>query len=181
MMMNKEFKENYKLEQLKYARLLLEEAKADKKRLFMHNMYKVEDSFQITNGYIAVVLKEPIEGLEVSTDLTDYFDCRTVINRKDKNYYEYDYDYKKVKIDLSELEKLVGRIKNLKPPKNFKCVYKQYNVYYNPLYLLTAIKILGTNNVDVYFHTSSSNEPIYLKSDLGEGIVLPVKVNKEDI
>lgn len=163
-------------EQLKYARLLLKSAKQDTTRTFMHTMYKIDNTYQILDGFVAVVLNEPIAGLEVKDYEEGYFDCRTVINRANKNYFEYDYNYKKVDVDLLEMEQLVLKNKKSKPPYPTETLCHKYNTYYSPLRLLIAIKILGTNNVDIYFHTSSEKDPIYLKSDLGEAIVLPITV-----
>lgn len=170
---------NYKKEQLKYAKLLLKEAKKDTGRPFIHKMYKVDNTYQILDGFVAIVLKEPISGLEINTNSENCFDCRNVINRTGKNYYDYDYNYEKVDIDLLELEQLALKIKKSKPPYPTETLCHKYSTYYSPLRLLTAIKILGTNNVDIYFHTSSEKDPIYLKSDLGEAIVLPITVPKE--
>lgn len=172
---------NNKKEQLRYAKQLLADAKKDKARPLIHKMYQIDDTYQLTDGYIGVVLKEPITGLELNTNEGQYFDCRTVINRTGKNYYDYDYNYKEVDIDLLELEQLVLKIKKYKePPYPTEFLGNKYNTYYSPLRLLTAIKILGTENVKVYFHTSSEKSPIYLKSDLGEGLVLPITVPKQE-
>ena len=170
---------NYRKEQLKYAKLLLKEANKDTGRPLIHKMYKIDDTYQILDGFVAVVLKEPISGLEINTNSEHCFDCRKVINRTEKNYYDYDYDYEKVGIDLLELEQLALKIKKFKPPYPIENLCHKYNTYYSPLRLLTAIKILGTNDVDIYFHISSEKDPIYLKSDLGEAIVLPITVSKE--
>lgn len=170
---------NCKRDQLKYAKLLLKEAKKDTGRPLIHKMYKIDDTYQILDGFVAVVLKEPISGLEINTNSEHCFDCRNVINRAGKNYYDYDYNYEKIDIDLLELEQLSIKIKKYKPPYPTETLCHKYNTYYSPLRLLTAIKILGTNNVDIYFHTSSEKDHIYLKSDLGEAIVLPITVPKE--
>lgn len=175
----KNCKNNYKKEQLKYAKLLLKEAQKDEKRPLIHKMYKVDDTYQILDGFVAIVLKEPISGLELNTDDGEYFDCRNVINRAGKNYYDYDYNYEKIDIDILELEQLTLKIKRLKPPHSKETICNKYNTYYSPLRLLTAIKILGTKDVDIYFHTSSEKDPIYLKSDLGQALVLPIIVAKD--
>lgn len=170
---------NCKRDQLKYAKLLLKEAKKDTGRPLIHKMYKIDDTYQILDGFVAVVLKEPIAGLELNTANGEYFDCRNIINRAGKNYYDYDYNYEKIDIDLLELEQLAIKIKKSKPPYPTETLCHKYNTYYSPLRLLIAIKILGTNYVDIYFHTSSEKDPIYLKSALGEAIVLPITVPKE--
>lgn len=170
---------NNKKEQLKYAKLLLKNAQKDTNRPLIHKLYKLDNTYQLLDGFVAVVLKEPISGLEINTNSKHCFDCRNVINRAGKNYYDYDYNYEKVDIDLLELEQLALKIKKSKPPYPTETLCHKYSTYYSPLRLLTAIKILGTKDVDIYFHTNSEKDPIYLKSALGEAIVLPITVPKE--
>lgn len=168
----------FEKEQLKYAKLLLKNASDS--RPLLKKMYKVNNTFQLCDGYVGVVLKEPIKGLELNTAEGEYFDCRTIINRSGKNYYDYDDDYTEVDIDILELEQLAIKIKKYKePPYPNEFLKYKFNTYYHPLNLLTAIKILGTENVKVYFHTSNGKDPIYLKSNLGEGIVLPIIVSNK--
>ena len=176
----KNYNSNYQKDCLKYAKLLLKSAKEDKSRPLLHTMYKLDDTYQITDGFIAIVLKEPVAGIEISIGDEQYFDCRNVINRKGKNYYEYDYNYSKVDMDLFELEQLALKSKKYKnPPYPTELLSYKYNTYYHPLRLLTAIKILGTKDVKVYFNTSNEKDPIYLKSNSGEAVVLPIIVNQE--
>ena len=172
---------NNKKEQLKYAKLLLKNAQKDTNRPLIHKLYKLDNTYQLLDGFVAVVLKEPIAGLEINTNEGQYYDCRTVINRPNKNYYDYDYSYEKVDIDLLELEQLALKIKKSKPPYPTETLCCKNNTYYSPLFLLTAIKILGSKDVEIYFHTSSEKDPIYLKSSLGESIVLPIIVPKDTI
>lgn len=174
----KNSKNKYDKEQLKSAKALLKDVSND--RPLFKKMYKVDDSYQLVDGYTAVVLKEPIVGLELNTSDGEYLDCRTIINRSGKNHYEYDNDYKEVKIDLLELEQLSLKIKKYKErPYPTEMFGHNFNTYYDPTKLLIAIKILGTENVKVYFHTTNGKDPIYLKSDLGESIVLPIFVPNE--
>ena len=87
--------------------------------------------------------------------------------------------YQKEKIDMLELEQQAIKIKKIKDiPIPLENIGKIKNTYYNPMYLLWAIKILGTTNVNIYFNNSNPKEPIYLKSELGEAIVLPIKQPK---
>lgn len=175
----KNSKSKYEREQLKSAKTLLKNIGDDKPRF--KKMYKIGNSFQICDGYVAVVLNKSIKGLELNTADGEYFDCRNVLKTANGNYFENDYNYEKVDIDILELEQLAIKIKKYKePPYPTEFLKQKFNTYYHPLRLLTAIKILGTENVKVYFHTSNGKDPIYLKSDLGEGIVLPITVSKNE-
>lgn len=96
-------------------------------------------------------------------------DCRKIINSCNLA------EHKDVKIDMLELEQKAIIVKKLKgamiPLENQIHIN---NLFCNPIYLLRAIKILGTENVTAYAHIDSQREPIYLKSELGEAIVLPI-------
>ena len=166
---------NNNKDRLKYAKKLLKNIPDDKPQFI--KMYKIDNTYQLCNGFIAIVLKEPIFGLELNTAECEYFDCRKVTNRSGKNYYEYDYEYKETNIDLLELQQLVMKISKYKDtPYPIELLGHNYNTFYHPLNLLIAIKILGTDNVKVYFNVEDSTDRIYLKSDLGEAIVQPIKV-----
>lgn len=174
----KNSKNKYEKEQLKSAKALLKSASDD--RPLFKKMYQVDGTYQLCNGFIAIVLYNMIAGLELNTKEIPSLDCRTVVKPSSGNYVEYDYNYKEVDIDLLELEQLAVKIKkNKESPYPIELLGHKFNTYYHPLNLLTAIKILGTQNVKVYFHTTNAKDPIYLKSDLGEGIVLPMKMPDE--
>jgi len=165
-----------KKQQLTAAKALLVSAQKDKTRTFTHKPYVVDDSYQICNGYVGIVLKEPINGLEYNSEKANYFDCRNIIFSKYKNDFRYDYNYEKVEIDLLELEQksiTAKRVKDLPLPD--EVLGHQFKTYYNPIYLLNTIKVLGSENVEIYFHKSGSAE-IYLTSDLGDAVVLPIKM-----
>ena len=163
-------------DQLKYAKQLLKNSytKNENRPLF-HKIYKVDDTFQLCDGFTAIVLNNMIDGLELNTEKGDYLDCRKII----KSCNPTGYEYQKEKIDMLELEQQAIKIKKIKDiPIPLENIGKIKNTYYNPMYLLWAIKILGTTNVNIYFNNSNPKEPIYLKSELGEAIVLPIKQPK---
>lgn len=164
---------NSKKEQLKSAKELLKNSKdVNENRILFHKIYKYDDTYQLCDGFIAVVLKDMIDGLELNTADGEYLDCRNVINSCTPTEYEYD----EVKIDRLELEQKAIVVKKMKvytPPIEQQVHIN--NLYFNPVYLLRAIKILGTENVKVYAHRSYEKQPIYLKSELGEAIVLPIQ------
>ncbi len=168
-------------QQLKTAKEFLKNsAKSNEVRPLFHKMYKIDDTYQLCDGFVAIVLKNKIEGLEVNTAEGEYLDCRKVIHRDYNIMYNLEEIYSKEEIDLLELEQqatIVKRIKNLPLPD--EVMQNKYRTYYNPLKLLTAIRILGTKNVEIYFPKNDSKAPIYCLSDLGEAIVLPVKMPTE--
>mgnify|MGYP003305873890 FL=1 len=55
------------------------------------------------------------------------------------------------------------------------------NLYYYPIHLLRAIRILGTKDIEMYAHISGKKEPLYLKSEFGEAIVLPIRQAEKNI
>lgn len=164
---------NSKREQLKSAKELLKNSmEVNEYRILFHKIYKYDDTYQLCDGFTAVVLKDMIDGLELNTADGEYLDCRNVINSCIPTEYEYD----EVKIDMLELEQKAIVVKKMKvytPPTEYQIHIN--NLYFNPVYLLRAIKILGTENVKVYAHRSYEKQPIYLKSELGEAIVLPIQ------
>lgn len=165
-------KKSSKKEQLTNAKALLKNSKEiNKDRLLFHKIYKVDDTYQLCDGFTAIVLKNMIDGLELNTEEGKYFDCRNVIN--DCNIA--DGEYEKIEFDLLELEQKAIAFKKMKaytPSTEYQIHIN--NLYFNPMYLLRAIKILGTENVTAYAHRSYEKQPIYLKSELGEAIILPL-------
>lgn len=163
---------NSKKEQLKNAKELLKNSiKVNKDRILFHKIYKYDDTYQLCDGFTAVVLKNMIDGLELNTADGEYFDCKKFINSCNVNC-----GYEKIKIDMLELEQkalAVKKSKTITPPIEYQIHIN--NLYFNPIYLLRAIKILGTEKVTVYVHKTYNKEPIYLKSGLGESVVLPLK------
>lgn len=164
-------------DQLKNAKDLLKNSKkVNEKRPLFHKIYKIDDTFQMCDGYTAVVLKNMIDGLELNNAPSGYLDCRKVIN----NCNHTGYDYEEVKIDMLELEQQAIKVKSIKePPYPLNCLIHINNSYFNPTYLLRAIKILGTDTIIAKVHKTSEREPIYLKSDSGEAIVLPIRQPKD--
>lgn len=139
-----------------------------------HKLYKLDNTYQLCDGFTVIVLKDMIEGLELNQDKTEYLDGRKIIDMCKTKLS----DYEQIHIDISQLEEQANVAKKL------ECVTFQYTVhfkesYYNPIYLLRAIRILGTENVTIYIHNSSYKDPAYLKSDLGEALVLPIVPPKE--
>ena len=125
-------RKNNKREQLTSAKALLKNSKeVNEFRPLYHKIYKLDDTFQLLDGFTAIILKDMIEGLEL---------------KKNKG----------------------GTI-----PTELQVHIN--NLYFNPVYLLRAIKILGTEGVTAYAHCSESKQPIYFKSELGEAIVLPIR------
>lgn len=160
-----------KKEQLRYAKQLLADAKKNKRPSLIQMMYKIDDTYQLTDGYVGVVLNEKIEGLELNTAEEEYLDCRRVIDKSD---FRYNLNYKKVDINLETLtQQAIGM-------KNTKVEIYIGETYFKPMNLLRAIKILGTDNVEVYFNTKGENN-IYLESPLGRAVVLVTKRKNAEI
>lgn len=163
-------------ERLRSAKELIKNCKlANESRPLFHKIYKVDDTYQICDGYTAVVLNEMIEGLELNTEKAEYLDCRKIINSCNPT----GYNFEKVEIDMMELEQKSIQAKRVKD-RDFTTEEKIIinNLHFNPIYVLRAIKILGKDNVNIYAHTTSQVEPLYLKSDFGEAIVLPIRQPK---
>ena len=67
--------------QLKNAKELLKNSiQKNKVRPLFHKIYKVDDTYQLCDGYTAVVLNNMIEGLDLNQEKGDYLDCRRIIN-----------------------------------------------------------------------------------------------------
>lgn len=163
-------------ERLRSAKELIKNSKLkNESRPLFHKIYKVDDTFQICDGYTAVVLNDMIEGLELNTEKAEYLDCRKIINSCNPS----GYNYEKVEIDMMELEQKSIQAKRVKD-RDFTTDEKLIinNLHFNPIFVLRAIKILGKDKVNIYAHTTSQIEPLYLKSDYGEAIVLPIRQPK---
>ena len=162
-----------KKEQLRNAKQFLVNAKkVCEYRPLFHKIYKVDSSYQMCDGFTAIVLNNIIEGLELNEEIGDYLDCRNIIN----NCNPTSNNYEKVEIDILELEQQAITVKKVKGnPLPFEYASKIQDVYYNPVYLLRAIKILGTTDVEISINVIDNKAPIYLKSELGEAIVLPIR------
>lgn len=168
---------NSKKQQLKSAKELLKNSKdINESRILFHKIYKYDNTFQLCDGFTAVVLKNMIDGLELNTADGEYFDCQKFINNCDIHN-----GYEEIKIDMLELEQkaiAVRKAKTITPPVEYQVHIN--NLHFNPIYLLRAIKILGTENVTVYAHKTYNKQPIYLKSELGESVVLPLTPPKDE-
>lgn len=161
----------YKKEQLRCAKQVLKNAVKKVPRDLFHKIFKVKDTYQLTDGIVAVVLKEMINGLELSTVQSD-FDCRKII----KSCNPTGYDYKKIEIDMMELEQKAIMAKKVSEELlPLEDAIHINNLYYYPIHLLRAIRILGTKDIEMYAHCSGKREPLYLKSEFGEAIVLPIR------
>lgn len=162
----------YKKEQLRCAKQVLKSANKKAPSKLFHNVFKVDDTYQITDGYVAVVLKDMINGLELNT-LQGNFDGRKIIESINPTGYEYE----KVEIDMMELEQKAIMAK--KVPEDvipLEDTIHINNLYYYPIHLLRAVRILGTKDIEMYAHISGRKEPLYLKSEFGEAIVLPIRL-----
>lgn len=167
----------YKKEQLRCAKQVLKSASKKVPNKLFHNIFKVDDTYQLTDGYIAIVLKDMINGLELST-LQGNFDGRKIIESINPTGYEY----KKTEIDMMELEQKAIMAK--KEPENLiplEDTIHINNLYYYPIHLLRAIRILGTKDIEMFAHISGKKEPLYLKSEFGEAIVLPIRQAEKNI
>jgi len=162
-----------KKEQLRNAKqFLLNATKVCEYRPLFHKIYKVDDTFQMCDGFTGIVLNNMIDGLELNTEKGEYMDCRNIINTCNPKGYSYE----KVEIDIFELEQQAITVKKVKDnPLPFQYASRIKDVYYNPVYLLRAIKILGTTDVKISINIMNNKAPIYLKSELGEAIVLPIR------
>ena len=162
---------SYKKEQLRCAKQILNNASKKAPSKLFHNIFKVEDTYQLTDGYVAVVLKDIINGLELST-LQGNFDARKIIESANPTGYEYE----KIEIDMLELEqKAIIAKKKTEEVIPLEETIHINNLYYYPIHLLRAVRILGTKDIEMYAHISGKKEPLYLKSDFGEAIVLPIR------
>lgn len=137
-------------------------------------IYKIDNTYQLCDGSTAVVLNNMIEGLELNQEKGNYLDCRRII--KDCNYSG---NYEKIKLDILDLEQEVIKVKKLKSLTWENALHIK-NLYFNPIFLLRAIRILGTENVEIYVHNSSKIKLAYLESELGEAIVLPITPPEEE-
>ena len=166
---------SYQKEQLKYAKMLLDSAKkVSKDRTIFHKMYKIDDTYQLCNGFVAVVLKDKLEGLELNTEDCRYYDCRNAMKISNGNYFNFEHYYQEVTIDILELEQQAIRARKIKDtPLPIQYAGNVGKIYYNPIYMLMAIKILGTKDVKVYMDIDKGkNRDIYLSSDIGKAIVI---------
>lgn len=126
--------------------------------------------------FVGIVLHNMIEGLELNKEQGEYIDCRKLINSCNHTSNEYE----EVKIDMLDLEqKAIGvrKSKAVTPPIEYQVAIN--NLHFNPIYLLRTIKILGTENVKIYVHTTYNKQPMYLQSELGEAILLPLTPPKQ--
>lgn len=153
---------------LRYSKMIHKEIPA------YHKIYKLDNTYQLCDGFTAIVLKNMIDGLELNQEKCHYMDCRKFIDNCNNKLN----DYEKTKINMVSLKQCANIAKKLECVK-FENTINFKNSYFNPIYLLRAIHILGTENVTIYIHNSSHFEPAYLISDLGEAMVLPVAPPKE--
>lgn len=164
-------KTNLKL-QLSNAKAFLRYAKKIHKEIKeYHKIYKLDNTYQLCDGFTAIVLKNMIDGLELNQERYQYLDGRKFID----NCLN---DYEKINVNIPYLKQKIRIAKKLECVK-FENTINFKNSYFNPIYLLRAIHILGTENVTIYVHNSSYFKPAYLTSDLGEAIVLPIAPPKE--
>lgn len=167
----------YKREQLKAAKALLKNSvEANEHRPLLYKMYKLDDTYQLGDGFILVVLNSIIEGLELNTAEGEYLDFRRYMKTSCGNDYRFDYNYEKVQLDVLELEQQAikaRKFKNLKLPIEYAGNIENY--YFNPMYLLRAIRILGTEDVEIYLDKSGEHIETYLESKLGQAVVVGIK------
>lgn len=160
-----------KKEQLRSAKQLLNHSIKRKNRELFHKIYKVDDTYQITDGFVVAVLNDMIDGLELS-EMEGTFDCREAIEK----YNPTGNEYEKVEIDMVELERKAIIVKRAKEDTlSLDDEVHINNLCFDPVYLLRAIKILGKKDVELYVHVSETKYPMYLKSSLGIGMVFPIK------
>lgn len=176
----KNSKNKYEKEQLRSAKELLKSAQRDKSKILFHKIYQYEDTFQLCDGYVAVVLNNMIDGLELNKADGEYIDCRRYIKTSSGNDFRYDYNYEKVEIDLLDLEQQALKVRKVKEvPLPFEYAGHIGECYYNPINLLRAIKILGTKDVEVYLDKSGNYRAIFLCSEQGQALVLGIIKPKE--
>lgn len=153
-------------EQLQAAKEFLENSKEVNEGVKkLHKMYRLENTYQMCDRFTAIVLTDPIKGLELNQDKEDYFDCRPIIERK------RNCKLQTAKVDVEELDKKVKEINE----SEFEYLVCINNTHFNPRYLLRAIKILGTQDVEVRIDVEGL--AVYLKSNLGQAMVCGVKTN----
>lgn len=163
--------------QLQCAKKILKDKNTENRPLFQ-KIYKIDDEYMICNGYVGICLKNMIVGL----DLHSEEDSKRCVNiRNIISDININYNFSKTEINMLELEKLIVENKNRKKDEKLKPFIiskEKIKIAVNPEYLKNVINVLG-GECEIICSDTNSRDPIYLKSELGEGIVLPIIMPKE--
>ena len=65
-----------------------------------HKIYKLDNTYQLCDGFTAILLEDMIDGLELSQEKYDYLDVRLLVN----NCKNELCDYEKIDIDMELLK-----------------------------------------------------------------------------
>lgn len=161
--------------QLQCAKKILKDKNNDVRPLFQ-KVYKIDDEYMICNGYIGICLKNMINGLELHSE-EDSKKCLNIRNIFPDVYY----NFSKTEINMLDLEKSIIENKNKRKDEELKPFIiskEKIKIAVNPEYLKNTINVLG-GECEIICSDINSRDPIYLKSELGEGIVLPIVMPKE--
>ena len=138
-----------------------------------HKIYKLDNTYQLCDSFTAIILNNKIDGLDVNQSKYEYIDFRKLIDST-----KIVDEYVKIDINIQQLKKQ-AIIANKLECVTFPYTTNLKNSFFNPIFLLRAIRILGTENVTLYVHNNDYKEPVYLKSPLGEAFVLPIVPPKD--
>lgn len=148
--------------------------KNTKNRPLFQKIYKIDNEYMLCNGFVGVILKDKIEGLEVNENSEKCLDLNKVIP------LDLSTNYKEINFDKVEIEKSIIQNKQLKKedrgqnPLILKVDKLEIGV--DPTYLKYAIGVLG-DNVKMMCSINNNKNPIYLESELGRAIVMPINLD----
>lgn len=160
-------KNNIKKDQLKSAKNILKNAKGIYEKQFYKN-----GKYCLCDGYVLAVLNEKIEGIPTEEkDLESYINYQNVFPT---------LDLEEIKINkeeiIKEAKKTNKRIKYCEFPFTLK--FNNIEKGVNAKFLLNMIYILGGFDKVIIKSDKSEISPFVLESELGKGMVLPIKLPK---
>lgn len=144
-----------------------------KNRPLFQKIYKINNEYMLCNGFVGVILKDKIEGLEVNENSENCLDLNKVIP------LDLSTNYKEINFDKVEIEKSIIQNKSNKEDKEQIPLILKVNeleIGVNPTYLKYVIGILG-NNVKMICSINNNRNPIYLESELGRAIIMPMDLD----
>lgn len=134
-------------------------------------IFLYDSNYIVTDGYQSIIFKEKPENNSI---IEKY---KIQINEKYKNIklnINENYYNIPIKIDFKVLETLLRNKENTGILQPYIIKYNNTTHAINPEYLLEALKIIGTDTVYI---TQSELEPVLLKGDRINYIILPIKMN----
>lgn len=163
-------------QRLKYAKEMLKESQYIRPKYT--KQYIKNGKYMLCNGYNAVALNEELKGIELTED-TELIDVDSLINKLTDIQDITD------KINFDKILELEIKNKSIKEKEN-KIIYMfktndDTEKFVNPLLFREIYEILGGKNENItILSDDSSLSPIVIKSNLGEGLVLPVRMNNKE-